>query len=243
MKNSMILSANKPRILRNGKIVISKKEKNTIKKKHIPKKKINNKLSFVKRSSNNISNLSVKNEMMIASNYNHMFDNSREIYVLLTKLPPSIINKFSLNDHNNNNLNKNYTKLEDYIQLNELQIYNKLEPKVEKCHMLTDTKETEQMCMASNSFNNKSVLKAKTCDHTEVNQTQDVRITRGKTMKLQTEERKQLDQIMFDKFPDNTFKMFAIKLYDINEEVKFLRTLGLICRFKCPFTCKAKRKT
>ncbi|XP_060859471.1 uncharacterized protein LOC132936735 [Metopolophium dirhodum] len=242
MKNSMVLSANKPRILRNGKIVISK-TKNTIKKKSLPKEKINNKLSFLKTSSKEISNLNVKNnnEIMVPSNYKHIFD-KRHLYVMLTKLPPSIIYGDSFDDHNNINNNKNYTKLEDYIQLNELQIYNKLEPKIEKCNMLTATKETKQTCMTSNSFNNKSVPKSETCDHSVINQTPDVRITRGKTIKLQTEERKQLDQIIFDKFPNNTFKMFAIKLYDINEEVKFLRTLGLICRFKCPFTSKLKKK-
>lgn len=242
MKKSMILSAYKPRILRNGKIVIEKKN-NIIQKKSIPKEKIVNKLSFLKTSSNDISNLNVKNknEMMVASNYNNILDN-RNLYVMLTKLPPSIINGYSFDDHNNNN-NKNYTKLEDYIQLNELQIYNKLEPKVEKFKMLTATKETKQTDMTSNSFNNKSVLKAKTCDHSVKNQTTDVRITRGKTIKLQTEARKQLDQIIFDKFPNNTFKMFAIQLYDINEEVKFLRTLGLIYRFKCPYTSKIKKKT
>ncbi|CAI6356567.1 unnamed protein product [Macrosiphum euphorbiae] len=108
--------------------------------------------------------------------------------------------------------------------------------------MLTATKETKQTCMTSNSFNNKSVLKSESSDHSVINQTPDVRITRLKTMKLQTEERKQMDQVFFDKFPNTTFKMFAIKLYDINEEVKFLRTLGLICRFKCPFTSKVKKK-
>ncbi|KAL5238687.1 hypothetical protein ACI65C_006097 [Semiaphis heraclei] len=241
MKKSMVLSAYKPRVLRNGKIVNSKKN-NIIQKKSISKEKINNKLSFLKKSSNDISNLNVKKkkEMIVASNYNHILDN-RNLYVMLTRLPPSIIkNGDPFDDYNNNN-NKNYTKLEDYIQLNELQIYNKLEPNIEKCHMLAATKENKQI--TSNSFSNKGVLKAKTCDHSEVNHTPDVRITRGKTIKLQTEERKQLDQIIFDKFPNNTFKMFAIQLYDINEEVNFLRKLGLICRFKCPFTCKIKKKT
>ncbi|XP_022181392.1 putative uncharacterized protein DDB_G0286751 [Myzus persicae] len=243
MKKSMVLTAYKPRILRNGKIVISKK-KNTIRKKPAPKEKINNKLSFLKTSSNDIINLNVKNknDMMVASNYNHIILDNRNLYVMLTKLPPSISNR-NLFDHNNNNNNKNYTKLEDYIQSNELQIYNKLEPKIEKCHMLTTRKETKQTRITSDSFNNKSVLKSTTSDHSVANQTPDVRITRGKSVKLQTEERKQLDQIIFDKFPNNTFKMFAIKLHDINEEVKFLRTLGLICRFKCPFTCKIKKKT
>lgn len=240
MKKSMVLSVNKPRILRNGKILISKK-KNTLKKKSLPKEKINNKLSFLKTSSKDISNLNVKNnnKMMVPSNYNHIFDKSH-LFVMLSKLPPSIIYGDQFDYNNSNNNNKNYTKLEDYILLNELQIYNKLEPKKEKCLMLTATKEPKQTRMTSNSFNNKSILKSETCS--EVNQTPDVRITRGKTIKLQTEERKQLDQIIFDKFPNNTFKMFAIKLYDINEEVKFLRTLGLICRFKCPFTSKVKRK-
>jgi len=241
MKKSMVLSAYKPRVLRNGKIVTSQKN-NIIQKKSISKKKINNKLSFLKKSSNDISNINVKNknEIMVASNYNHMLDN-RELYVMLTKLPPSITNGNLFDDYKNNNSNKNYTKLEDYIQLNELQIYNKLEPEMEKCHMLAATKENKPN--TSNSFNNKGVLKAKTCDHLVVNHTPDVRITRGKTIKLQTEERKQLDQIIFNKFPNNTFKMFAIQLYDINEEVNFLRKLGLTCRFKCPFTCKIRKKT
>ncbi|XP_060847432.1 LOW QUALITY PROTEIN: uncharacterized protein DDB_G0286175-like [Rhopalosiphum padi] len=243
MKKSMILSTYNPRILRNGKIVIQKK-KYTTQKKSISKKKINNKLSFLKTSSNNISNLNLKNknELMAASNYNHILDN-RHLYVLLTRLPPTVINGDLFDDQNNNNNNKNYTKLENYIQLNELQIYNKLEPKIDKSEMLTATKETKQTSIKSNSFNDKSIMKAKTCDHSVINQSPDVRITRGKTIKLQTEERKQLDQIIFDKFPNNTFKMFAIQLSDINEEVKFLRTLGLICRFKCPFNCKIKKKS
>lgn len=242
MKKSTTLSAYKPRILRNGKIVIPK-TKNIVKKKSISKEKINNKLSFLKTSSNDISNLSIKNknELMVTSKYNHIFDN-RHLYVLLTKLPPSIINRDSFDDQNNNNNNKHYTKVEDYIQLNELQIYNKLEPKIDKSEMLTATKKMKQKSMTLTSFKNKRILKAKTCDHSVTSQTSDVRITRGKTIKLQTEERKQLDQIIFDKFPNNTFNMFAIQLYDINEEVKFLRTLGLTCRFKCPFNCKIKKK-
>ncbi|KAE9543529.1 hypothetical protein AGLY_002329 [Aphis glycines] len=238
MKKSTTLSAYKPRILRNGKIVIPK-TKNIIKKKSISKEKINNKLSFLKTSSNDISNLSIKNKNeLVTSKYNHIFDN-RHLYVLLTKLPPSIINRDTFDDQNNN---KHYTKVEDYIQLNELQIYNKLEPKIDKSEMLTTTKKLKQKSMTSTSFKNKRILKAKTCDHSVTSQTSDARITRGKTIKLQTEERKQLDQIIFDKFPNNTFNMLAIQLCDINEEVKFLRTLGLTCRFKCPFNCKIKKK-
>ncbi|XP_025198368.1 uncharacterized protein LOC112596786 [Melanaphis sacchari] len=243
MKKSIILSTSKPRILRNGKIVITK-NKNIVKKKSNFKEKINDKLSFIKTSSNEISNINVKNknELVVASNYNHIFEN-RHVYVLLTKLPsPLVIDRDLFNDLNNNN-NKNYTKLEDYIQSNELQIYNNLEPKIEKSKMLTATKKTKQTGMTSSSLDNKSISKTKSRNHSIINQTSDVRITRGKTIKLQTEERKQLDQIMFNKFPDSTFKMLAIQMYDINKEVKFLRTLGLICRFKCPLNCKTKKKT
>jgi len=190
-----------------------------------------------KKSSKDIGNLNVKNnnEIMVPFNYNHNIDN-RNLCVMPNKQPPSIIYGGPFDDNDNNN-NKNYTKLEDRdILLNEFKTCPELEPKIDKCHMLTVTKETKQTRMTSNFFNNKRVLKAEICDNLIVDQTPDVRITRGKIIKLQREKRKQLDQKLLDKFPKNTFKKFNIKVYDIKKEVKFLRTLGLIYRFKCPFS-------
>lgn len=124
---------------------------------------------------------------------------------------------------------------------NELKIYNELEPKKEINTELVPTKNTIQTAIPPISSSKKNNINNNT--NSVTNQNSDVRITRGKTIQLQIEERKQLDQIIISKFPNYTFKMSEIKLDDISEEAKFLRTLGLICRFKCPLTtCKLRKK-
>lgn len=247
MKTSEISSSSNLRILRNGKIVIPSKNA-LIKKTSVMKMKINNQLFFPKTRQKDLSTLHNKNkndshEIMVTTAYDHLFDN-RSLYILLEKLSWPVINniKVTLDDQNNNNSNKNcYKNLENYIQLNELQIYNELEPKKGQLQ-LDSTEKTIQTALPLNSLSKKNSVR--TDSNSVTNQNIDVRITRGKTMKLQMEERKQLDQIMFSKFPNNTFnKMFVIKLDDISEEAKFLSTLGLTCRFKCPLTtCKFKKK-
>jgi len=179
-------------------------------------------------------------EMKVTNNCSCSVDN-HSLYLLLEKIP-SLINSVQFNNDNNNSSKNCYTNLEDFIELNELQIYNELQPKILSKVQLISKVKSEETVIPLHSVNKKKHLKTKSLDRSVSNQNNDVRMTRGKTIRLQTEERKKLDKIIFDKYPNNTFKMFAIRLDDITEEVKFLKTLGLICRFKCPLS-PAKLKT
>lgn len=241
-KNDISLTSNF-RILRNGKIITPRK-KSLMKKKTILK--TNNK--FLKNSSNEHNNLylSINNysdKDIVTSNYSSLV-NDYGLYILL-KNPSSIFNRIPFVDCYNKNC---YINLEDYIQLNEVLIYNNLESKTENNSELYKIEKTKNTIVPSNHSKNTSLYKKdnsikKMYDHSSTNQNVDARITRGKTIKLQYEQRKQLDQIMFDKFPDSTFKMFAIELSDITEEIKFLRKLDLKCRFKCILrNTKSKKK-
>lgn len=246
MKTSEILSTSNLRVLRNGKIV-SPKENTIIKKKSTRKTSNNDHLSILKKDSNGLDNEHVKNInkshgiMVTTTNY----DDSRGLCILFENIPKLVINEGPLRGQKNNCSNKNgYTNLEDYIQLNEVQIYNKLKAKTEiKPELLTMEKDN-QTVESSNSSDKKNNRRSKKVDGLVNCQNSEVRMTRRKTIKLQIEERKQLDQLIFNRYPKNTFKMFAIQLDDISKEVKFLRTLGLICRFKSPLTIyKTKRKS
>lgn len=236
-----------PRKLRNGKVL--NPNKNTlIEKKSTVKRKNDSQVALLKRNSRNLNSLSVINknnshEMTVNSKYGHLFG-SRELVILLNKLPPSIITRVSFGDQSNNykNNKKNcYKNIEDYIQLNEVQIYNELEPIKTETNLIS--RKTKRAIMPSRSLKKQNDLKTKLLDHSVVNEKcSETRITRGKTIMLQTEERKQLDQIIFNKFPENTFKMSAVQLDDFTEEVKFLKKLGLTCRFKYQLsTCKVKK--
>lgn len=251
MKISEITLSSNHKILRNGKVINSRKNTKKCKKKKSVLKtqtKNENQLSFLKTSQDDLNKLQNKNknnltEIMVATNnYDHLIK-SHDSYLLLLKWP-SIFNEVPLAEKTYNNFNKNcYTNLEDYIQLNEVLIYNELKPNIEIRQELTTTDKTKQSIIPLNTFKNKNKLKTKTLNHSVTTHNSDVRITRGKSLKLQAEERKQLDKVIFDKFPNNKFNMFAIQLNDINKEVQFLRTLGLICRFKCPLSpVKLKRK-
>lgn len=241
-----ILSSSNHRILRNGKIVTKKKNN---KKKFIPKS-VNDKSSILPTTSSDLKNVIVKSKndyhKVMERNYKNILGN-RELCILLTKIPLSQTYKVPFDDKNNNSNKNGYTSIEDYIQLNEVQIYNELEPKIEKKSELPKTTgNAEQTIIPSNGFKKKINLETKRYKSLITHQNNEVRVTRGKTIERKTEERKQLDQLMFDKFPKNTFKMFAVELNDISEEVKFLKTLGLTCRFKCPLTtttCRLKKKS
>lgn len=60
----------------------------------------------------------------------------------------------------------------------------------------------------------------------------DAPITRSKTIKLQEEERKQLDQILIDKFSHKKFINLTVEIEDFIIKTKFFKTLGLIPRNK-----------
>lgn len=231
--------------LRNGKIVTSRKS--SVKKKCTPMTKDDETLLFNKTSLSALSNLHVKcednSQDIVTTRYKKLLNN-HHLYFLLQKFPPSpIINPFPI-DYQNTNHKNGYTNLEDYIQLNEVQIYNEPESKLETKSELVITKKAKRTILPSKPLNKKNCVKTEKYNLV-TNKNSDIRMTRGKTIKLQKEERKQLDQMMFDKFPNNTFKMFAIQLDDITEEVKFLKKLGLTCRFKCLLnkTCKVKKKS
>lgn len=219
--------------LRNGKILIEKNNSIiTIK----PKLKIKNKK--IETASNDLKNLFSKNKqnsnnMTLTTKYGHLFDN-RELVILLNRIP--IEDQINNNNINNKNC---YTNLEEYIQQNEVQIYNKHEPKETTTNLIT--RKPKRTIMQPKPLKKQNNLEITNSDNYD--KKSDSIITRRKTVMLQTEERKQLDQMMFDKFPDNTFKMLcAIQLDDINEEAKFLRKLGLTCRFKCPLSTSSVKK-
>lgn len=249
MKISEITLSSNHLILRNGKVINSRKNTVIKKKKTVLKKqtKNDNQLSFHKTSQGDLNNLQIKKrnnftKIMGTNDYDRLID-SHDLYLLLFKWP-SIFDGVPLNDQIYKNLNKNcYTKLEDYIQLNEIFIYNDIKPNIEIKQELTTTEKTKQSIIPLNSLKTKKKLKIKTLSHSVSAQNTNVRITRGKSIKLRAEERKQLDKVICDKFPNNKFNMFAIQLNDINKEVQFLKTLGLICRFKCPLSpVKLKKK-
>lgn len=219
--------------LRNGK-VLNKKNNTIITIK--PKLKIKN--IKIKTASNDLKNLLSKNKqnshkMTLTTKCGNLLDN-RELVILLNRIPTD-------DQINNNNMNnKNcYTNLEEYIQQNEVQIYNKHEPKETKTDLIT--RKPKRTIMQSKPLKKQNNLEITNSDNYD--KKSDSIITRRKTVMLQTEERKQLDQMMFDKFPNNTFKMLcAIQLDDINKEAKFLRKLGLTCRFKCPLSTSSIKK-
>lgn len=221
--------------LRNGKILPEQNNSITIK----PKLKM-------KTASNDLKNMFSKNKqdspkITLTTRYGHLFDN-RELVILINRIPTSLKNSVSTEDQINN---KNcYTNLEDCIQQNEIQIYNKHEPKKTETDLIT--RKPKRTIMQSKPLKKQNNLDI-TTNSDNYDKKSDSIITRRKTVMLQTEERKQLDQMMFNKFPNNTFKMLcAIQLDDINEEAKFLRKLGLTCRFKCPLSTsnvKKKKKT
>ncbi|VVC29537.1 Hypothetical protein CINCED_3A016715 [Cinara cedri] len=187
--------------LRNGKVVLSRKN-STVKKK-------NGKLSFYRTTStSNFNSLNVKNKT-----------ESNERIVIQNK------------DCDEQNNHHSYNKLENHIQLNEVQIYNNHETKIleKKSGLITVEKPKP---VPSNSINKNKKLKTNLVNDQIINP----RITRSETIKLQTEERKRSDQVLIDKFPKNIFKNVVIQLYDIVEQIKFVRMLGLICRFKCSLT-------
>lgn len=244
MKKNEILSNSNFRILRNGKIVTPRK-KTLMKKKSILKKSNNQCINGSNDHNNfyvNINNYSDNN--IVTTDYSSLVNNYG-LYILLKNNPPSIFNRIPFVDCYNKNC---YINLEDYIQLNEVLIYNNLEPNIENKSELYKIEKTKKTNLPSNYPKNhnlyeKDDFRKKIFDHSSTNQSVDVRITRGKTIKLQYEQRKQLDQIMFDKFPKNTFKMSVIQLSDITEEIKFLRKLDLKCRFKCILrNSKSKKK-
>ncbi|XP_025417739.1 uncharacterized protein LOC112688653 [Sipha flava] len=243
MKTSEILSTSNLRVLRNGKIV-SLKENTKIKKKSTLKKDKNDNLSFLKNGYSGVSNLHDNNlndphKMMVNTNNYDLGG----LCILLKNLPNSVIHEDPFYNKKDNSSNKNdYTNLEDYIQLNEVQICNKLEAKTEIKPKLLPMKNVNQKVGTRKSLIKKNNIATKEVGGSIDYQNIDVRMTRGKIIKLQTEERKQLDQIIFNKFPKIKFKMFAIQLDDIYKEEKFLRTLGLTCRFKSPLTFKTKKK-
>lgn len=245
MKNIDTLSVSNFRILRNGKILTPRK-KTTIKKSSILKKNVNH-LSILKNSPTNHKDVydmtlidkSHSDGKILTSNFTS-FINNNELFILVKNIPPSINYENSFVDHCSKNC---YINIEDYIQLNEVQIYNVIQPKIEKNLELFKIKKTKKTILPSNSFNETNSFIEKTNNRSLPNKSLNIHMTRGKTIELQSEQRKQLDQVMFNKFPNNTFKMFAIQLYDITKEVEFLRTLGLTCRFKCPLSnCKQRRK-
>lgn len=119
-------------------------------------------------------------------------------------------------DQNSDEINQHchnigYTNLENHVQLNEIQVYNYLKP------VMVEEKPKPEL---SNSLNKKKNLKA-------INQITNRCITRNEALKLQIENRKKLDQVMIDKFPNITFKNVVIQLCDIFKQIKFLKNLGL----------------
>ncbi|XP_050438214.1 probable WRKY transcription factor protein 1 [Adelges cooleyi] len=248
----------KHRILRNGKILIPTKKK--LKKKNTNSNSQMSHNNCIKANYigyNNTNDTDIYDKLL--NKYDHVL-NGRKLFIVLTKLPsisqtqllpnhPNFNknNKKNTNNTTNNNNNKSnnnnnyrngYKKLENFISSNEIQIYDNLGIKMNFKSQLNVAKNQELQIPTPtivNSINKIKIVKQK-------DEQVDKRITRGKSIKQKSEERKQLDKIMFDKFPNNTFKKFAVRLDDISKEVKFLSSLGLTFRCKCPLTYNKKRR-
>lgn len=152
-----------------------------------------------------------------------------------------IVTPIQICDIQNNNQNKNigYTNLENLVELNKTQVYKYLKPMVVENKSELITVENTKPVPSTNSLKGKNCLKTN-----YINNRFNGPITRSEAVKIRAENKKKLEQVMIDKFPKNTFKNVVIHLWDIVEQVKFLKTLGLVYRYKCSFTnCKIKNKT
>lgn len=239
MKTSEILSSSNLRTLRNGKTVspgkiVMRKKKSMLKIKNVEQ------LVHPKISQSDLSILHVENK----NNFNASVCDLlgiRELYILLENVSWPVINneKNTLHDQNNN---KRYKNSEDCNQFNEFQFFNEQEQKKETKSELVNTKTFLPTAISPSNLIKKNGIQTGTKTNSAINKYTDVRITRGMTTKLKIEEREQLNQKLINKFPDITFNKCFVKLDDISEKAKFLKTLGLTCRFKSSLTTlKLKR--
>lgn len=119
----------------------------------------------------------------------------------------------------------------------------KLEPNIEIKSESSKTKNAKRKMLPLNFFDQNNNLKTKDLDNSVLNKNYDLRMTRGKAAKLKQEERKQLDQILIDKYPNVKIKTCSVQLNNVNEQIKFLKTFGLKYRFELLLTnCKSKKK-
>lgn len=158
---------------------------------------------------------------------------------LLAKLKFSRLNKSSVDTQNNDdgNLN-NYRNLKDNID--GAHVSREHPQKIKTVSKAKTIKKTKSKCQSSNCKKEKYTLKTQMYDHSIISQDTDVRFTRSKKIKLQEENRKQLDKILLDKYCDKIIKTTFVQLDNITEKAKFLSKLGLTCRFKCPLSVLKK---
>lgn len=195
------------KILRNGKVVFSRKKSEV--------KKQKSKLSFCRTSARYFNSLHIKDK---------------------TNSNMTPIENYDIQKNYENN-NTGYTNLENLVEMNKTRVYKYLELIVVEKKSELMTVENTKPGPSTNSSNGKNCLKTN-----QVNNRINGPITRSEAVKLRAENKKNVEQVMIDKFPKKTFRNVVIQLWDIVEQVKFLQTLGLAYRYKCSFTnCTVKK--
>lgn len=224
-------------ILRSGKTMQFRQ--NPIKKKKRSQKKITNNynqtLSFLDSSSidylemRTMNNNSYK-KLVIVSNYNFYEDD----FYKFIKSKSGSINEDPF-DKQNNISSTSCTNFKNDCLLNDIQ-HKQSEVNLEACSMPESIiKEKTKLAVLSSKPKRKNITIKPTrgCgDHSIINQSTDVRITRGKKLQLEIEKRKELDQILLNKY-DGLLKEPVVELQNIAVKIQFFSKLGLKYSHKC----------
>lgn len=219
------------RILRNGKIIFT--QRNIVMKK---KSKSGN-----TRSSTRITTCDKKRKQ-----FNTVYNNlNSDVNTIVQKVPFTILNQFSdcsLNNKNNstrleNNTRFNQTQTPCNVAVPEINIITKKKTKPFNSSLLMLNKSL--VSTLSKSLKKKNTLKTEIL-HKTVNNKTDLCVRRAKKAKLEVEQQRQLDQILFNKYNCNFLKMLTVRIDDISKKAKFLSLLGLTCSFKCALSINIK---
>lgn len=163
---------------------------------------------------------------------------STEQLNLLDKLTLPRLNKSLVDTQNNDDSNRNnYRNLKDDIDRAH-DVSHEYSPKIKSVSWAKTVKKTKSNCQPSKCTKEKCTSQTEIYDDSIINQNTDARLTRNMKIKLQKEERKQLDDVLLEKYRDKIIKTPIIQLDNITEKAKFLSTLGLTCRFQCPLSVR-----
>lgn len=216
------------KVLRNGKIIIT--QRNIIMKK---KSKSRN-----TRSSTRITTCDKKQKQFNTVNNNLNSD----VDTMVQKVPFTKLNQLSACSLNNKN---NPTRLDNITGFNQTQAScNVVVPEI---NIITNkkTEPFDSSLLMLNRTLSKSLKKRNTLKteifHQTVNSKTYLCVTRAKKVKLEVEQQRQLDQILFNKYNCNFLKILTVQIDDISKKAKFLSSLGLTCSFKCALSINIKK--
>lgn len=216
------------RVLRNGKIIFTRR--------NIIMKKISK--SRNTRSPTRITKYDKKQFNTVYNNLNS------DVNTIVQKVPFTMLNQLSDCSLNNKN---NTTRLENITRFNPTRASCNIVPEIN----IITKKKTKQFISSLLMLNkslvstlSKSLKKRNTLKtgifHQTVNNKTYLCVTRAKKVKLEIEQQRQLDQILFNKYSCNFLKMLTVRIDDISKKAKFLSSLGLTCSFKCALSINIK---